>query len=305
MIKMQPTPRIQCQSGISASPATEIGREQGFRRGARLGSFFVLILSIATLSGCGSSIHDSAAPGPVDQSLLKNARLEDEQRLAGEDVRVIPIYETPLQAIGSGLEAVFIDPFVKLSDYMSHDTPAAAARKMLDPSGTPDLHREGALRLVDFRYAHNGASVLAYAHLARHGEDYTVRAAGLRALNRCRAKGYTSLFLEALSEEDGPALLRLEAADCLSNIPDPNAISLLVVHVGTAETDSDVRVACADALRCYNTPEVMRALVDQLDGTDFSVAWQARQSLELITGQDFRYEPKAWLNFLASMRTTG
>jgi hypothetical protein len=269
----------------------------------RLGGFFILFTLFGTVTGCNSSIHDSTGQGPVDRSLLKDAWLVNQQRLAGEDVRVVPLYKTPLEAIGLGLRNLFIDPFVKLADYMSHDTPAAAARKMLDPSYGPDVHREGALRLVDFQYARSGPTVLAYAHLARSGEDYTVRAAGLRALNRSRAKGYTSLFMVALN--DPQALIRLEAADCLSNVPNPNSVSLLVIHMGTAETDTDVRVACADALRNFNTSEAMRALVEQLDGSDFDVAWQARQSLELITGQDFRYDPKAWLDYLAGMRTTG
>jgi hypothetical protein len=39
--------------------------------------------------------------------------------------------------------------------------------------------------------------------------------------------------------------------------------------------------------------------VDVLNDDDFGVSWQARQSLELLTGQDFRYDPKAWLNYLA------
>ena len=49
--------------------------------------------------------------------------------------------------------------------------------------------------------------------------------------------------------------------------------------------------------------EVMRDLIEELDDQDFGVAWQARQSLELLTGQDFRYDAKAWVNYLASTGT--
>jgi hypothetical protein len=39
--------------------------------------------------------------------------------------------------------------------------------------------------------------------------------------------------------------------------------------------------------------------VDELQDPEFSVAWQARQSLEMLTAQDFRYDQKAWLSYLA------
>jgi hypothetical protein len=78
----------------------------------------------------------------------------------------------------------------------------------------------------------------------------------------------------------------------------------LIVHTGVdAETDTDVRISCTEALRNFHTAEVMHALVDELDDQDFGVAWQARQSLELLTGQDFRYDPKAWLIYLAGSGT--
>jgi HEAT repeat protein len=168
---------------------------------------------------------------------------------------------------------------------------------------SPDNQREGMLRLTDFQYArHDIANIREYAIFARNGSDFTLRAAGIRALNRCRARGYTALFLEALNDDE--PLIRVEAADALANIPDPDAVPLLIVHMGAdAEPSIDVRIACTEALRNFHTAEVMHALVIVLDDTDFGVAWQARQSLELLTGQDFRYDSRAWLNYLASLRT--
>jgi uncharacterized protein YceK len=250
----------------------------------------------AALGGC-SSISDSTAPGPVDRSLYQDAILQNQQRLAGEDVRIVPLYKTPLKAVGLGLDALFCEPFVHFFDYLAHDTAAYAARKMADKS-SPDNQREGMLRLTDFEFARHGIYPQEYATEAQNGGDYTVRAAGLRALNRCRARGHTLLFEEAMT--DGQDLIRLEAAEALGNIPDPEAIGTLVVHLGNVEPSVDVRIACAEALRNYHTHEAMQALIDELSDQDFGVAWQARQSLELLTGQDFRYDAKAWMNYLVA-----
>jgi len=99
---------------------------------------------------------------------------------------------------------------------------------------------------------------------------------------------------------DDQELIRLEAADALGNVPDPDAIPMLVAHLSNVEPSADVRIACAEALRNYHTHEAMQALIDELNDEDFGLAWQARQSLELLTGQDFRYDAKAWMNYLAA-----
>lgn len=262
--------------------------------------WLVPLLLGMSLTGCGSSIPDSTAPGPVDPGLHTDATLDNQQRLAGEDVRVIPLYKTPLEAIGVGLDSLIGEPIAHFFDYITHDSAAYAARKMADTKH-PDVQREGMLRLADFSFARRGIYVKGYAILARNGSDFTLRAAGLRTLNRCRAKGYTVLFMESLNDEQ--PLVKLEAADALANIPDPAAVPLLIIHMGAdAEPSLDVRVACAEALRNYRTAEAMHALVDELDDSEFSVAWQARQSLELLTGQDYRYDSRAWLNYLAAAR---
>jgi hypothetical protein len=240
----------------------------------------IWMMSAAALGGCGSSIHDASAPGPVDPGLYHDALIENQQRIAGEDRRVEPLYKSPFVAIGIAFNVVFVQPVAHFFIYISHDNAAYAARKMADTTSA-DKRVEGTLRLVDFEFARKGIYLKGYAYEARDTEDFTVRAAGLQALN------------------DDQAVVRLEAADALANIPDAEAIPSLEIHLGDAEPNIDVRIASAEALRNFHSTEVMRALVAELDDHEFGVAWQARQSLELLTGQDFRYDSKAWLNYLA------
>jgi hypothetical protein len=251
------------------------------------------------LCGCGSSIGDTDNFGPVGHHLFKEAQASNAQRLAGEDHHVGST--NPLSALAQGLNRAIFHPIGQFFDALGHDTPGIAVRKALDPT-SPDVQRQGILHLCDFDHFRQGTALVLYAHEAETAKDYTVRAAALRALNRCRAKGYTALFLHNL--QDDQVLVRLEASDALSNIPDPAAIRPLIDHA-TSDVSPDVRIACADALRNFRTGDVVLALVDLLENRDFSVAWQARQSLELLTGVDYRYDARAWRGYLSTIKLPG
>ena len=251
----------------------------------------LLCLVSLALAGCHNSTADNYAPGPIDPSLYNKALAENDQRLAGED-RGRPVYETPFHDIGLW--------FTHFGEWMSGDNASAAVRKLIDTESA-DNRRAGALRLADYSFARTGPSLKLYAHLT-NDEDYTVRAAGLRALNRCRATGYTDTFVRCLSDVN--VVVRLEAADALSNIPDPLSKHALLEHLDN-DNSRDVRIACAEALRNYRDREVAQALADQLRDHDFGIAWQARQSLALLTGQDFRYDEQAWLDYFSTSKTFG
>jgi HEAT repeat protein len=105
-----------------------------------------------------------------------------------------------------------------------------------------------------------------------------------------------AVFLSALEERNEN--VRLEAAKALANVPDASAVGPLIRHMENPEENVDVRIACADALRQYPTSEVAQALVRALRDRNFGISWQARKSLQLMTGHDFRYDTVAWLNYL-------
>jgi HEAT repeat protein len=119
----------------------------------------------------------------------------------------------------------------------------------------------------------------------------------IRALNRARDKGSVPAMVEALNDKS--ELVRLEAAKGLANIPDESAIIALIRRVQDAQETTDVRIAAADALRSFRKPEVAQALIGVLRDRNFGVAWQARQSLLLMTGKDFHYDRAAWLGYLS------
>ena len=73
-------------------------------------------------------------------------------------------------------------------------------------------------------------------------------------------------------------------------------------RAATSDEAKDVRIAAADALRLHKTLDVARALMSVLNDREFGAAWQARQSLILMTGRDFRYDESAWLDYLSKAK---
>jgi hypothetical protein len=188
-------------------------------------------------------------------------------------------------------------------------TPQQALELANNPT-RPDARREGVAALAtrwDFGklppYPH------IYQQIAQHDSDVTVRAMAIRALNICRDTTATKIFIAGLQDDNEQ--IRLESAKALANIPDPDAVPVLMdVLSGTRpilspdghRTDvaesKDVRIAAADALRQYRKLDVARTLVNFLNESDFGIAWQSRQSLITLTGQDLQYDESAWLQYL-------
>jgi hypothetical protein len=210
--------------------------------------------------------------------------------------------------------------------------PARALQLMRDPTSA-DARRTGIAALAT-RWSFGKLPPYPgyYQKIAREDPDYTVRAMAIRALNLCRDQSATRIFISGLKDES--ELVRLESAKALANVPDPDAVNPLMQTLAgarlglgpggqpsvVAET-MDVRIAAADALRRYRdlkdgiapgmpkptddaTRElsasiIARTLASHLNDMDFGVAWQSRQSLITMTGQDFRYDEAAWLQYLA------
>lgn len=195
----------------------------------------------------------------------------------------------------SGLfQEMFIDFPRRVVELASGKTPTNAVLSM--ESALADQRRAGINDLVDRSFGKQAPYTDRYQQIAKFDSDPTVRAIAIRALNRSRDDRATDVFIEALSDEHW--IVRLEAAKALSNVPDPRAIGPLLKVLNNPSEQIDVQIAAAEALRHYRSLEVARALVDRLNGHDFGLAWQARQSLRFMTGGDQKYDQSAWLNYL-------
>jgi hypothetical protein len=189
-------------------------------------------------------------------------------------------------------------------------TPAQAVQLMNNPTRA-DARREGIAALVTrWDFGKRPPYPAIYERIAQNDSDVTVRAMAIRALNICRDTNAAKIFIAGLQSDDEQ--IRLECAKALANVPDPKAIpSLLQCLTGTrlvfspdgrdvaVQESKDVRIAAADALRQYrNQTDVERSLIEYLSSPDFAVAWQCRQSLIALTGQDLKYDEAAWLKYI-------
>jgi HEAT repeat protein len=184
----------------------------------------------------------------------------------------------------------------RIWDMATNNTASSQAKKMEDPY-FPDERREGIAKLSNRNFGRGEPYTQRYQQIAQTDDDYLVRAAAIRALNRARDQSATPIFVNALSAKEPQ--VRLEAAKALANVPDAAAVGPLLRLTGDANENKDVRIAAADALRHYRRNEVARALVALLNDRDFGVSWQARQSLRALTGRDLQYDEAAWLALLS------
>lgn len=183
----------------------------------------------------------------------------------------------------------------RVGDLITGNTALKDAVRMEDRDFA-DERRVGINRLVARAYGRGEPYTERYKQIARDDPDALVRATAIRALNRSRDASATDVFIDGLSDRD--PLVRLEAAKALVNLPDPAATSRLIAVMRNPQEQLDVRIAAAEALRHYPNLEVARNLAAMLQDRQFSVAWQARQSLIALTGTDYRYNEPAWLRHL-------
>jgi hypothetical protein len=241
-------------------------------------------------AGCLSSTDDEDYK-PFTAGRWREMIKENENRLKPEEQR-------PMQGLGNPLR-LFIGTIAEGISWI-HDLATGhdfldEAKKLFAPN--PDHRRSGIIYLSDRSPGRHDPYAKQYLTMARSDADPAVRSMAIRALNRARDKRAIPIFLAALDERNES--VRLEGAKGLANIPDPSAVAPLIRHLDFADENVDVRVACADALRMYRTPEVAQALVRALRDRNFGIAWQARKSLQLMTGKDFRYDTAAWLTYLS------
>jgi hypothetical protein len=278
---------------------------------------WIVIFSVALFAGCASINPFIKKPEPEPEVLpaekWKALELANAQRIAGEGIPRADATTQPAQSNWqefTGLvHFVFVDFPMRVYDFWTGNTPGKFARWMEDDQSA-DNRRKGIYGLVTkHEFSRKEPYTKRYWQISQGDPDYLVRVAAIRALNRSRDKSVVPVAIKSL--ESAEPLVRLEAAKALANIPDASAVPALLTHLNpevalrgeggrlerVTET-SDVRVACADALRNYRTRDVARALIEKLQDKQFEVSWQARQSLVLMTGHDYRYDMNKWQEYL-------
>jgi hypothetical protein len=169
--------------------------------------------------------------------------------------------------------------------------------RMMEDTSSADQRRKGIYNLVQRDFGQHEPYTRRYRQIAQSDPDATVRAAAIRALNASRDKAAVPVFIAALADKSD--LVRLQAVKALSNIPDPTAAAPLSRVLGNQAEMRDIRIAASEALRHYRNLDIARVLAGTVGGRDFSIAWQSRWSLIILTGRDLGYSESGWLEYLA------
>jgi len=130
-----------------------------------------------------------------------------------------------------------------------------------------------------------------YASMLKDDPDPSVRGAAAGALGRSGQVKYLPDVVAGL--EDESARVRWDSAAALDILIGPAAVDPLRKHA-TEDTSTDVRAACAKALRNYREKPVVRTLMRCLGDDAFAVRHRAHSSLAEMTGRDLGYDPEKW-----------
>ena len=296
---LQPLHRRACTVILAASAATlqagcaSAPRDESARILRPVASTAPALVDAPPAPSAADSADATPATGPA-QALADDRPVS----IIGSGSNEGGLLTSGLRTNGGGFVGALLGGPTRLWNFLrgrSPLTPAAAAAKMEDKQ-FPDERREGIATLVGYDFAKADPYTARYDQIARRDPDPLVRATAIRALNRARHADSDPTFIAALSDPE--AEVRLEAVKALNRMPTAAAAGPLSKALADPQEPVDVRIAAAEALGHYQTLDVARALVAQLNGRDFGVAWQARRSLKQMLGADYRYDEPAWLAFL-------
>ncbi len=194
--------------------------------------------------------------------------------------------DTPDLGLQKGSDSIF--------SAFTGPTPTEAATLALDKYNANNRYR-GTLLLSSASFA--GEPV--YMALFRDNmddEDPGVRAVSARAVARHGTPEDAALLIERLSDAD--TNVRIEAARGLQRIHNPAAVDPLLAALDLEkEAEPQVRFEAASALGQYPRTVVVEELVAALDDPNLSVNRNTLLSLRTLTGQDFGFEQRAWLEW--------
>ena len=165
----------------------------------------------------------------------------------------------------------------------------------IQSTDNPDLRRESVLEMMELRVGKSDAAVQLFAKLAKSDPEPTVQSAAVQALGKSgNAKAVAPLAWILTNETN--TQVRTDAAVALGTTRGPGAVGPLRgrLHEDPAP---EVQAACARTLGKYPYPSVVQTLIVAMRNDDFSVVFEAQQSLNKLTGVSFQTS-RAWQDWL-------
>lgn len=185
-------------------------------------------------------------------------------------------------------------------DFFAEPSPAEAVELALDKHD-PDKRYRGTLLLSTQPFAGEEVYMRLFLDNARD-QDPGVRTVATRAVGNNGGPEHADLLIERLADED--RLVRIEAARGLQRIHSLAAVDPLIAAIDPEkEPEASVRSEASDALGQYAQNKVLEALIASFDDTNLAVNSRTLASLKTLTGQDFGFDRRAWLDWYNETKT--
>ncbi len=206
-----------------------------------------------------------------------------------------------LAALLAGCDTGDVKPGAEgLLSLVTEPSAVESATWAIDPYDADKRYR-GTLFLASKPYGGDDVYLQLYLDNLKD-EDAGVRAAALRGLGNHGKPEHAEIVAVSLRDKD--PIVRREAGRALQRLHYPRVVPDLVRVVNEKnEQDADVRREAATALGQYPDPRVLQPLIGSL-GEDTSLAVQqaSRDSMRTLTGQDFGFDRRQWLDWLESTK---
>ncbi|HRJ49189.1 MAG: HEAT repeat domain-containing protein [Phycisphaeraceae bacterium] len=179
-------------------------------------------------------------------------------------------------------------------DLFAEPSPAEAVELAMDKYDADKRYR-GTLILSTQPFAGEEVYMRLFLDNARDA-DPGVRTVATRAVGNNGGPEHAAVLIERLTDED--RLVRIEAARGLQRIHSTAAVDPLIAAIDPEkEPEAAVRSEASDALGQYAQNKVLEALISSLDDTNLAVNSRTLSSLKILTGQDFGFDRRAWLDW--------
>jgi len=186
-------------------------------------------------------------------------------------------------------------PINKLLGKLIPENADASWNKLVTRLRSPDAdkRREGVLMLQKKPYRNNPTTPELLQVVAQGDPDDTVRTLALEVLSLVDEQ--QTKLPEALTDRavDPSAMVRDQVITLILKHSYPYGAAIAMDRLSN-DTDTAVRSKAAMALKSYKESPVVATLITALRDEEFSVCYQARQSLVAITNVNFGDDPKAW-----------